>query len=78
MDMKEKYKKAEEHLKNREYGAHDFNGFTCIVHQDESSFIFHFSIMEEDNEFIYVFSEHNGYHFFHKEDLQLFNYTEYK
>ena len=77
MNMREKYKKAEEHLKSRKHKDDDFGGITCLIHMDESSFTFHFSTKEEDDEFIYVWTEHNGDHFFHKEDLQLFTYAEY-
>ena len=64
-------KEAQEYIDSKKNGltTGDFDKITIVMHDDGSSFQYHYSFMEEDNKFVYVFTEHNNYHFFYKEDL---------
>jgi len=75
---KQSFEEAQNYIdsKKGKLTAYDFNKITIVIHDDGSSFQFHFSFMEEDNKFIYVFTEHNGYHFFYKEDLIFYTFIE--
>jgi hypothetical protein len=68
--MKDLKKKAEEYLKNNKLNCSQFKGTVIIEHLDGSYFSFNSAIMEEDDNFVYVWSEHNNNHYFFKEDLQ--------
>jgi len=51
-------------------------GIVHVIHQDGSSLVFHNAFAErdpEDKEFVWVYSEHVGYHLFHIEDLRWFD-----
>ncbi len=76
MTMKEKFAQAYEYLNSKELTAKDFDGVTTIHHSDMSVFTFSWSICEEKGEFIYVWSEHNGYHLWHNEDIERVKYEK--
>jgi hypothetical protein len=77
-DMKEKKAIAQAKLNVESFYIEDFTGISTILHLDGSSFIFHHSCMVEDVEFVFVGSEHNGKHFWHKEDLEIYTFIEYE
>lgn len=56
---------------DKELTAYDFDGYTHVVirHQDGSFMDLVNAFYMQEDCWIYVFSEHNGCHFFHKEDL---------
>lgn len=74
--IKEKYREAKEYIKSKKFTSYDFKGTSIIRHHDESEFKFCWSILEENDDFVFVFSEHNGYHFFYKEDLEEWKFEE--
>ena len=75
MNMKEKYEQARKYLNSKTLYSNDFKGTTTIYHSDRSVFKYNFSIMEEKKDFIYVWTEHNGYHFYYVEDLYKVEYS---
>ena len=54
--------------------AEAFQQNECVIiqHNDGSSFIFRCAFMIKRDEYIIVFTEHNGYHIFHKDDLSFY------
>ena len=45
-----------------------FNKIVHVVHEDGSTFILMYSHVEEHDNWYIVFSEHNGWHVFHKDE----------
>ena len=74
MNMREKYKQAKEYLNSKKLYATDFCGTTIIHHSDNSILKYTYSIMEQKEEFVYVWTEHQGYHFYLIEDLVSIEY----
>ena len=48
----------------------DFNEEVEIKHHDGSKFILPFALLKEDKIRIYVYTEHCGFFWFHKDDLE--------
>jgi len=69
MSLKGRYQKAKEYLHSKTLEANEFKGTTTIHHSDNSILKYTYSKMEEKGEFIYVWTEHQGYHFYLAEDL---------
>jgi hypothetical protein len=60
--------RAEEH--DRHLTAYDFHWhhYTYVLHDDGSRFLFNNSILEEDGDYWIVYSEHNGFHVYAKDE----------
>lgn len=67
-------KNAYEYLNSKNFSAGDFNGKTTIYHSDGSVLSFCCSIFEEKDDKVYLWSEHNGYHFWHISNLEKITY----
>lgn len=52
----------------------DFKYYVEIKHLDESYFELTCAYVEEDEKYLYVWTEHTGYFYFAKEDLEDFSY----
>jgi acyl-CoA thioesterase FadM len=50
----------------------DFDDEITIKHIDGSSFNLKYATLREDQEKVYVYTEHCGFFFFYKEDLKSF------
>jgi len=55
-----------------------FNGVTKAKHLDGSDFLFRYSFIEEDEEFLYIWTEHFGYYVWYKEDLLYYSFKKIK
>jgi hypothetical protein len=51
----------------------DLKDFVYIVHGDFTTALFTNAFAINYNEWYFIFSEHNGYHIYHKEDLRRIN-----
>jgi hypothetical protein len=73
-------KQARVQLNSKKLTVQDFNSNkgVYIQHQDGSSFIFRYAFYETVDEYLFVYSEHNGYHIFHIEDLDTFGSINYR
>jgi len=58
--------------KDKDLQCGDFNGAVNVIHQDGSTFHFNYAISEYYDRYLIVFTEHNRFHIFYKDDL-----TEY-
>jgi len=74
MSFKESLKKASEYLNSKKLFANQFNGKTTIYHSDGSKFIFSHSLYEETKDFVYLWSEYNGYHFWVSSEIEEIEY----
>lgn len=57
--------------------ADDFqwNQRVMVHHDDGSFFNLNYAFAEKDGKWWFVFSEHNGYHFFHEDEVHIHQYS---
>lgn len=56
--------------RDRQLTADQFNTEFEVLHQDGSYFRLPLAFVEEDDEVLYVYTEHTGFFLFYKEDLE--------
>lgn len=77
-DLRESYKKALRKLrkKSKKLTAFDFSGRIEIDFIGGDQFKIYFVLVEEDDDFLYLWTEHFGHFLWHKEDINSWKYTE--
>jgi len=53
-----------------------FNRYVHIVHQDGSTMFFTYAFLVSVNHWLVAFTEHTGFHLFHKDDLEFYSQFE--
>lgn len=75
-----KASEAAERLKELSKGltanSFEWKSRVLVIHSDGTRLDFAYAFARKEDGFIFVFTEHNGYHWFCEEDLSLF--AEYK
>lgn len=70
MNYSEAYEKAK--LVDSGLKATDFqwNARVYVLHEDGSEMDFNYAFLMKDEDWVFVFTEHNGFHVWHLEDLE--------
>lgn len=82
MPKSKTFKEAEEYLNNKplsgEMDCNNFSGITKVNHWDGTTLLFTHTIIEDTEQFLYVWTEHNGFHVWNKEDIIDFEHKQWK
>jgi hypothetical protein len=67
--IKERNQEIYDYMHSLDLKTSDFDSSVSVYHSDGSVFKFKFAKIEERDEFVCVWTEHNGYHFWKNDDL---------
>ena len=76
MSLQDKYDKANKYINSKKIFSNNFCGKTTIRHSDGSVFIFTHSYFEEKADFVYLWSEHNGNHYWLSSEIEKIEYEK--
>jgi hypothetical protein len=60
------------HYIDKTLDAYDFqNRYVKVEHDDGSRFLFNYAFVRKDGHYLMVFTEHQGYHVFHEDEVTI-------